>query len=48
MLYKAQYDLSQDPHSMESSLSGMDNPAPGVIKPVRVGPEKEEQEGKGG
>jgi len=32
---------SLTPHTMESSQSGMDSPAPRVIQPIRVEPEKE-------
>ena len=34
------------PHIMKTSQSGMDNPGPRVVQPIRVGPEKE-QRGKG-
>ena len=47
MLYKGQYDHSLIPQTMESSQSGMDNPAPRVIKPIRVEPEKKQGEGEG-
>ena len=33
---------SLTPHTMESSQSGMDSPAPRAIQPVRVEPEKEQ------
>ena len=35
------------PHTMETSQSGMDNPTPRAIKPIRVESEKE-QEGRDG
>ena len=44
MLYKGWYDHSLSPHTMESSQSGMDNPAPRVTQPIKVEPKK----GQGG
>ena len=31
------------PHTVELSQSGMDNPAPTAIKPIRVGPDKKKE-----